>query len=132
MTLFAIADAYCAANKLDISPEVDLGGGPVDFKVSHGDSHRVTVEVKLSSNSKLIRGFTKQLPLYDRAEKSIHCIYRIIRTTESDASIKTVQALEADAKMAGRRVPELIIVDGRPSPSARRAPHRWHSVRAGR
>ena len=28
---YGIADTYCKANNVDVSPEVDHGGGPVDF-----------------------------------------------------------------------------------------------------
>ncbi|MEZ6192419.1 MAG: hypothetical protein R3C45_14180 [Phycisphaerales bacterium] len=43
LLFFAIADAYCRANNLDLSPEVDSGRGPVDFKVSSGSDIRVLV-----------------------------------------------------------------------------------------
>ena len=33
---YAIADAFCKANNLDISPEANMGGGPIDFKFSRG------------------------------------------------------------------------------------------------
>jgi len=37
----------------------------VDFKFSIGFTRRVLVEIKLTSNSKLVSGFTKQLPTYN-------------------------------------------------------------------
>jgi hypothetical protein len=49
---FGIADAYCQANDLDVSPEPNAGRGPVDFKFSQGSAAKVLVEVKLTSNSK--------------------------------------------------------------------------------
>jgi hypothetical protein len=37
---YVVADAYCAANNLDITAEADTGNGPVDFKVSQGRGER--------------------------------------------------------------------------------------------
>jgi hypothetical protein len=45
---YAIADAFCKANDLDISPEANMGGGPIDFKFSSGYTARVLVEMKRS------------------------------------------------------------------------------------
>jgi hypothetical protein len=61
---FAVAYAYCKANNLDITPEADTGNGPVDFKVSAGFTGRVLVEIKLSTNGKLVAGYTRQLATY--------------------------------------------------------------------
>jgi hypothetical protein len=46
---YAIADAFCKANNVDISPEANMGGGPIDFKFSKGYHSRVLVEMKRSS-----------------------------------------------------------------------------------
>lgn len=82
LLFFGIADAYCSANNLDISPESDAGRGPVDFKVSKGANIKVLVEVKLTSNSKLEKGFTSQLPIYQKSEKSHKGIYLVIHNME--------------------------------------------------
>lgn len=37
LLFYGIADAYCVANDIDISREVNNGHGPVDFKLSLGD-----------------------------------------------------------------------------------------------
>jgi hypothetical protein len=97
---FAIASAYCDANKLDLSPEVNSGPGPVDFKISHGLPAKVNVEVKLSSNQRLVHGFETQLPLYDQAEKSGFSFMLIVRVGDSRARIDRVLALAAEAPPA--------------------------------
>jgi hypothetical protein len=66
---FAIAYAYCKANNLDVTPEADTGNGPVDFKVSLGFTGRVLVEIKLSTNTKLVRGYTINWGLTSRLRK---------------------------------------------------------------
>ena len=115
---FVIATTYCEANNVDISPEADAGAGPVDFKLSQGFRNRVLVEVKLSSNQRLLHGFDKQLPAYAAAESSMHNILLVIQTANSDSKIKKLRKKIEVAKNSGQTVPELIVVDGRLSPSA--------------
>lgn len=78
LLLFGIADAYCSANGIDISREVNNGQGPVDFKFSKGSQNKILVEVKLTSNSQLIHGIDKQLPIYMNQENTRKAIYLII------------------------------------------------------
>ena len=75
---YVAASAYCKANNLDLSPEADAGAGPVDFKVSSGSVQRVLVEIKRSLNTKLVLGYTSQLEIYKRAEKTMHAHYVIV------------------------------------------------------
>lgn len=78
LLLFGIADAYCTANGIDISREVNNGQGPVDFKFSEGAQNKILVEVKLTSNQQLIHGISKQLPIYMEQENTRKAIYLII------------------------------------------------------
>jgi DNA-binding sugar fermentation-stimulating protein len=41
-----IVKHYCTANNVEVSPEVNIGRGPVDFKISSGHKFRTLVEVK--------------------------------------------------------------------------------------
>lgn len=50
LLFYGVADSYCAANNIDLSPESNAGRGPVDFKLSRGSTDKVIVEVKLTSN----------------------------------------------------------------------------------
>lgn len=78
LLLFGVADAYCEANGIDISREVNNGQGPVDFKFSKGAQNKILVEVKLTSNKQLIHGIDKQLPIYMKQENTRKAIYLII------------------------------------------------------
>jgi hypothetical protein len=118
LLFFGIADAYCRASNLDLSPESNSGRGPVDFKISSGYAMRLNVEVKYSSNNKLVAGFQKQLPTYDQAEKSFHSIYLILRTKGPQGSIKRLEKLRNGALADNKRSPDLIVVDARIQPSA--------------
>lgn len=115
---YATADIYCDANNLDLSRETNAGRGPVDFKVSSGYHSRVLVEVKLSANTRLVRHFQKQLREYQKAEKTKYAIYMVLLVNGSQRKLEDLMTLAKEAKSKGERIPELIIVDGRPKPSA--------------
>ncbi|MBA1419861.1 MAG: hypothetical protein FAF03_03120 [Epsilonproteobacteria bacterium] len=111
MLYFAIADSYCTANDLDISPESDAGRGPVDFKVSKG-SVKVNVEMKLSRNLKLLHGYKTQLLIYDKAEKTNNSIFFIVLLDESHLKrIKTVYDYKSKHETATNKLPEIVVVD---------------------
>lgn len=90
---FVVADSYCKANNLDITPEADSGRGPVDFKFSSGYNCRILVEIKLSTNSKLVSGFKKQLEAYKEAEETTLGYYVVIDVGSMGS--KDEQLLEA-------------------------------------
>jgi hypothetical protein len=73
-----VAYSYCKANNIDISPEMDTGVGNVDFKFSQGFSKKVIVEIKLSTNSNIVNGFSTQLQLYKKSEETISGYYVVI------------------------------------------------------
>ncbi|QLH70716.1 hypothetical protein [Rhodopseudomonas palustris] len=81
LLFLAIAISYCNANNLDISPESDMGAGPVDFKFSEG-SDKIVVEIKLSTNNKTVHGYEKQLDAYMKAEKTNHGHFVLIDVGE--------------------------------------------------
>jgi hypothetical protein len=118
LLFYGISDAYCRANNLDLSREPNGGHGPVDFKISRGYNVRVTVEVKYSSNPALSHGFEKQLPDYNRAEKTSFSIYLILQTTQSSRAIQSVKMAAATGVKKAQRVPHVIVVDARRKPSA--------------
>ena len=116
---FGIANAYCKANDLDISPETNSGRGSVDFKISRGHSIRILVETKLSSNRKLIPGFTKQLTEYQKAEQTEYSVYLLIDVGGCSANRwDTFWNSVRDAKSSRKRVPKVIYVNGKKRPSA--------------
>lgn len=118
LLFYAVAEAYCTANNLDLSPESNAGRGPVDFKLSRGNSAKVLVEVKWSKNSKLVHGFTTQLEEYAKAERTDSMILLVVQVRDSDKNIEAIKRLEAAAILAGKPVPEIKVVDGRMKASA--------------
>jgi hypothetical protein len=68
LLFLGIAKHYTKANNIDISREVNLGRGPVDFKFSNGYINRALLEVKLAKNSKFWNGLDAQLIKYLEVE----------------------------------------------------------------
>lgn len=118
LLFFGVADAYCRANDLDLTPEANSGRGPVDFKMSRGYEKRVLVEVKWSTNRKLLHGFKTQIETYAKAEQTDQKIYLIIRVDGATTKIKDVEAAQSAAIRDGKPAPEIKIVDGRMKDSA--------------
>lgn len=115
---YGVADRYCKENDLDISSEPDAGNGPVDFKFSKGYSSRILVEMKLSSNPRLIHGFQKQLPTYQKSESTPVSYYVVIRNRKSDKNIKNLLKYRDEQVKHNREIPEIIVIDGWIKPSA--------------
>jgi hypothetical protein len=115
---FAVAYAYCKSNNLDITPEADTGNGPVDFKIASGFNGRVLVEIKLSTNNKLLRGYFKQLEAYKTAEETIKSYYVVIDVGKMGKKAKTLNKLHDQALERGETVSPLVFIEGIRRPSA--------------
>lgn len=116
LLFFGIADAYCTANNLDLAPESDAGRGPVDFKVSRGADAKVVVELKLTSNKHLQRGFESQLPIYQAAERAQRGIYLVVNN--GGITDNRLTTFRASVQAAGPAAPTVLWVDGSIRPSA--------------
>jgi len=104
------ADIYCSANNLDVSPESDAGRGPVDFKVSRGLT-KVNVEMKLSTN-RLLHGYQKQLPIYDKAEKTNNSIFLIILLDNKHMKkVEQVYDYKKRNETVDNKLLEIVVID---------------------
>lgn len=115
---FAIAYAYCRANNVDVSPEIDTGNGKIDFKFSRGFDDRVLVEIKLSTNPKVVSGYQTQLEVYKAAEETMKAIYLVIDVGKMGAKEKALMKLRNDASKKKEPLSDLEFVDGIIKPSA--------------
>lgn len=118
LLFYGIADSYCEANNLDINREANAGRGSVDFKFSQGYTSRINVEVKYSTNNKLLSGYSNQLKIYNQAEKTFFSIYLVLQITDNYRPIDKLLKLRSDALNKGERAPEIIIIDARNKNSA--------------
>jgi hypothetical protein len=114
---FAIADCFCKANNVDISPEANMGGGPIDFKFSVGYEARVLVEMK-RSNGSVRHGYEKQLEFYKEAAKTFHGIFVVIDYGDLGSKLATIQQIRAERLAAGEKASDIVVIDATPKASA--------------
>lgn len=114
---FAIADSYCKANNIDISPEANMGGGPVDFKFSTGYNARVLVEMKRSSGT-VRHGYEKQLEFYQNAANSDHAIFVVMDFGDLGDKLEQITGIQAQRRAAGIRASDIIVIDATKKQSA--------------
>ncbi|MBK8205337.1 MAG: hypothetical protein IPK87_00960 [Planctomycetes bacterium] len=75
----------------DFNSEVNNGRGPVDFKVSRGRKDKTIVEFKLASNRKLEQGIAKQVPIYEKANRTKSSIIAIFFfTSQQHNTVKRI------------------------------------------
>ncbi|MBX5026790.1 hypothetical protein [Rhizobium lentis] len=116
LLFLAIAFAYCDANGLDMSPESDAGAGPVDFKFSSG-KHKVIVEIKLSTNKKIVAGYKAQLQAYELAEGTNNSHYVVIDVGSMGNMWRNLLALAAGKPDVAKRR-RVHLIDGKLTASA--------------
>jgi hypothetical protein len=115
---FAVAYAYCKANNLDLTPEADTGNGPVDFKVASGFNGRVLVEIKLSTNGKLVKGYTRQLDAYKVAEQTVDGYYVVIDVGQMGNKDKALVEAKNAIAARGTTTSPIVFIDAIRKPSA--------------
>lgn len=102
LVFLGIVKHYCAANNVDISKEVNIGRGPVDFKIATGYVCRALIELKLVKNTRFWHGLEQQLPKYMEAEDIKDG--RFVVMVLSDADTKKVAGIETIVRGINARV----------------------------
>jgi hypothetical protein len=114
---YAIADAFCKANNVDISPEANMGGGPIDFKFSSGYAARVLVEMKRSGGT-VVHGYEKQLEFYKDASQTEFGIFVIIDYGDLGNKLDDIRQIQRTRIENGVRASDIIVIDTTPKASA--------------
>jgi hypothetical protein len=114
---FAIADCFCKANNVDVSPEANMGGGPIDFKFSDGYSARVLVEMKKSSGT-VKHGYEKQLEIYKDASRTNYGIFIVMDFGDLSIKLNEIQAIRQRRVGAGQQASEIVVIDATKKASA--------------
>lgn len=113
----AMFGAHCNAAHVEMSREVDMGRGPVDFKFTAGWQRRALLEVKLMKSSKFFSGASKQLPQYLRTERIEFGLYLCVGYTDADFSVKRIKRVEDTLRALSKQKKvemKAIFVDARP------------------
>ena len=114
---YAIADAFCKANDLDISPEANMGGGPIDFKFSSGYNARVLVEMKRSGGA-VVHGYEKQLEFYKTASQTEFGVFVIIDYGDLGNKLTEIKLIRDERVKKSERASEIIVIDATRKASA--------------
>lgn len=117
LVFFGVAESYCKANNIDISPEVHSGGGPVDFKFSSGYAARLLVEIKLSKG-KVVQGYQTQVEVYKAASNTEEAVFLVIDVGQMGRKMNDIQKIKADREAAGQKATEIFLVNAKKQPSA--------------
>ena len=115
---FAVADSYCKSNGLDLTPEAGTGNGPVDFKISMGGNSKVLVEIKLSTNTRIVHGYLKQLEIYREAERTGAAYYLVINVGKMGDKHQKLIKMRNQQNAEGFSASEIVFIDGKPRASA--------------
>jgi hypothetical protein len=114
---YAIADAFCKANNIDISPEANMGGGPIDFKFSKNYNAKVLVEMKRSDGT-VVHGYEKQLEYYKAAAQTDYAVFVIINYGNLGNKLARIRAIQKAQLESGKRASEIVIIDATRKASA--------------
>jgi hypothetical protein len=114
---YAIADAFCKANDLDISPEANMGGGPIDFKFSSGYHARVLVEMKRSGGT-VVHGYEKQLEFYKTASQTDFAVFVVVDYGDGGNKMNEIREIREERLRNGDRASEIVVIDATPKASA--------------
>lgn len=114
---FAIADCFCIANNVDVSPEANMGGGPIDFKFSDGYKARVLVEMKRSSGT-VKHGYEKQLEIYKEASRTNFGIFVVMDFGDLGQKLREIQAIRKKRLNNGEKASDIIVIDATKKESA--------------
>lgn len=117
LLFFAVATVMCAVNNVDISPETNSGGGPVDFKFSTGFHGRLVVEMKLSKGN-VEHGYKTQLEVYKKAAGTSAGIFVIMNIGGMGLKLRKIERLRDAARARGELASDIIVIDARRKASA--------------
>jgi hypothetical protein len=115
---YSLALEICKVNGLDISPEVNAGSGPVDFKFSLGIARKVLVEIKKSSSKTFLKNFQNQLVLYAQSNDTHKVVFLVLKTSKNSPNIDKAFELRNKAQADGKIAPSIVVVDIQPQDSA--------------
>lgn len=121
LLFMAMARHYLRLFGVEVDREVELGRGPVDFKVTGGHSIRLLIEVKKVHNGRFWNGLNDQLPSYLASDGTSEGWFVAIRYRSAKSSHNRLRALPGVVKDAAARTGKelhFMTIDGTRPPSA--------------
>jgi hypothetical protein len=121
LLFLGMAQPYFRSFGVELDREVNLGRGPVDFKLSKGTPVRMLLEFKKGHNGKFWNGLDQQLPSYLLSDDCPEGWFVAIQYRSGDAARKKFRTLPRRVRLlsneVGRRI-DFFTIDARPKPSA--------------
>ena len=90
----------------------------MDFKLSHGFDAKVVVELKLSTNGKLVHGYEKQLEIYKQADDTDEGILLLIDVGKLGKKYEQILNIQKLFIEKYSRASEIWLVNGKRKASA--------------
>ena len=117
LLFFGLSLIFCQVFDLDVSPEGNMGGGPVDFKFSRGHATKVVVEFKLSKGS-VKQGYLRQLQRYKDASRTNYGIFVVVDVGDLKRKLLEIEDIQKEQIKLGEPYSEIVYIDARPQASA--------------
>lgn len=117
LVFFAVAEMFCKANNIDIAPETNTGGGPVDFRFSVGYANRIVVEMKLSKGQ-VVHGYKTQTRIYQEAARTDEAVFIVVNVGGMKNKLGVITKLREKEIASGKKAPNIELIDARRRHSA--------------
>ncbi|MGQ0434360.1 MAG: hypothetical protein ACT452_18395 [Microthrixaceae bacterium] len=124
LLFLGMAQHYLRMFDVELDREVELGRGPVDFKLSRGPRLRLVIELKKAHNGKFWNGLDTQLPTYMQSDDCNEGWFVAMRYRSTKASQQRMNELPGRVREAAGREGKTIShasIDARKPLSASRA-----------
>lgn len=121
LLFLGMAQHYLRLYDVELDREVELGRGPVDFKVSSGAKIRLLIELKKVHNGKFWNGLEAQLPSYLASDAATEGWFVAIRYRDASSSADRVKSLPGVAAKLSAETGKTfspLVIDARPKKSA--------------
>ena len=111
---------YLAQFDVEVDREVELGRGPVDFKLSCGTSKKLLIEIKKVHNGKFWNGLEAQLASYMTSDGAGEGWFVAVRYRDNKTSERRVKELPERVRALnnGLKHFKYFVIDARPKLSA--------------
>lgn len=123
LLFLGLAQNYLRLFDVEVDREVELGRGPVDFKIARGTRCKIIIEVKKAHNGRFWNGLENQLPSYlvsDDAPEGWFMALRYRSGRASEARMRELPTRVAAAAVSTGKDLRYLTMDGRRPVSASR------------
>lgn len=103
LLFLGMAQNYLRHFEVELDREVELGRGPVDFKLSRGTSARMVIEIKKAHNGKFWNGLDHQLPSYMQSDQCDDGWFVALQYRSTKGSFERMTDLPGRVRLAAER-----------------------------